>query len=312
MPQKIVEKGSVALANGNALAVAEDYVFVGDDAGVRVVEVSTRSAPEVVGGLDLGGAIKDVALEGDQLVAVSGDEVFVIDVASPAAPSLVGQTEANSIKQLALRGDHAYAAAGSSGSGFAMVDLTDPANPVVTDPFSSRNFVGDDIVIFDDFAFIADRLFVSAIPYVNLEIAGDPRFQGAIDMSQYRDDDCGRVDADGQLAVCPSGDRLYITQYRQLADNQENPPTVEWRQPEPGTQLNADRPYRLRAEASDDVRVAQVDFYANGELVHSDTSRPYTYVHHVPEGAEKIDFRANALDLASNSGSTGQISFNVA
>ncbi|HEX7027691.1 MAG TPA: Ig-like domain-containing protein, partial [Gammaproteobacteria bacterium] len=300
--------GSVAIAGPRSLDVAGGIVYVGGLDGLSVVDVTNPAAPSVINIMLSGGTITSIAIDGDKAAALLGETFVALSLANPQSPIELGRTTVSNARSVDLKGDYAYLAAYTTGH--PAVDMTDPANPTVIDQ-PGFDFVGLDVVVVDNHAFYADQFFVSGIPYVNIVVPDNPIYQGFIDMSQYGDRDCSRIDADDNYAVCISGNRLYITQYRQLQDIAGIPPTVTWQTPAVGSELFQNRPYRIRVDAVDDVRTVLVNFYADDQLVYTDAEAPYSFVHKVPAGATEMVFRAEALDLAGNLGSTGDLTFTV-
>ena len=71
-----------------------------------------------------------VAIEGNRLYAVSGDDFFVFDVSRPLAPRLMGRTNGiGSARQVAVQNGFAYVT--SREYGLWIVDATDPRAPRV-------------------------------------------------------------------------------------------------------------------------------------------------------------------------------------
>jgi len=225
--------------------------------------------------------------------------VSAIGVGVPAAPVLWGSVQVAGAMQVEVKGRHAFVAA-YSGSNYPSIDFSLPANPVVNS--TPQDFVPSDVTIAGEHAFYAEQLFVSAIPIVSIRDPDNPLYQTVIDLSRYGDRDCKGIDADSQFVLCASGNRLYINQYRQQVDLAGLAPLVSIEAPAQGEVLYQGRPYRVQVNAEDDVRVAAVNLYANDVLVHADVTAPYSFVYRIPEGAEGIRFRAEALDLGSNVG----------
>lgn len=107
-----------------------------------------------------------------------------------------------------------------------------------------------------------------------------------------------RLTARYLLALSTSpGYRLNIAKYRDFADAAGIAPVVSV--PSLGT-ARVGRLSNLRADASDDVGVAQVVFNVNGTDVFTDTIAPYELNYLVPAGMTRLDVRARALDYGGN------------
>ena len=77
-----------------------------------------------------------VAIEGNLLYAVSGDDFFVFDVSRPLSPELLGRTRGIGIaRQVAVQGGMAYVTAREYG--LWIVDATDPRAPRIRSRFDT-------------------------------------------------------------------------------------------------------------------------------------------------------------------------------
>ncbi len=83
------------------------------------------------------------------------------------------------------------------------------------------------------------------------------------------------------------------------AQADEAPPTVEITSPADGATFEVGADFEVTATASDDVAIASVDLYVDGQFQQSDNSDPYGWsVVNVPAGT--YEFYAVARDLAGN------------
>lgn len=104
-----------------------------------IYNVSTPSAPQLLGSIDTGGGINEMALNGDYIFAVSNDddkEFIVIDVSNPQAPTeaaslnLGGSGNANSV---AYGNDHVFIGRRYSRyyPELEVINVENPTSPVV-------------------------------------------------------------------------------------------------------------------------------------------------------------------------------------
>lgn len=298
-----------ALGKVNDIALENNRAYVATETqGMAIVDISSPQAMSVMGSVNLGSVVNAVAAEGELAVVVSGSEVITVGVTLASSPIELGRVTVDGAVQVDIKGKHAFVAA-ENGLYYPSVDLTDPVNPVVN--ATPRDFVPRDVVVKGDHAFYADVVFPSAVPIVNILEPNNPLYQALVDMSGFGDYDCNGVDADLSYNYCAARNRLYINQHRELQDISGIAPQITWQQPEIGSELFQNRPYRVSAEVTDDVRVAVVNFYANGELVHTDVTAPYTFVYKVPDGISSLDFRVEALDIGGNQSTTGDINYAI-
>lgn len=96
-----------------------------------------------------------VAIEGNRLYAVSGDDFFVFDVSRPLSPELLGRTRGiGSARQVAVQGGMAYVTAREYG--LWIVDATNPREPRVRSRFDTCELAtGVDVA--GDVCFCAQR-----------------------------------------------------------------------------------------------------------------------------------------------------------
>lgn len=291
------------------LAVVENHVYVADgSSGLVILDISDPAAPSIVGSASLGVDAVGVSVDGGTAVLVGGSQVVTVDVADPANPVVGGATAVSGVQDLAFRNGHAHVAADSS-LRYRVVDAIDPSAPA--NIAGLTNFIPVDVALSGDLAFFAEVFFTSAVPYANIGDPSSPVYQGFIDMSRFGDDDCRGIDVDANYTYCTAGRRLYVSQYRAVSDTEGVPPTVTLTAPVEGSVLQQKRPYRVKAEAVDDVRVAAVTFEVDGEAVSTDTAAPYDFVYKVPADSQGLTLRVTAIDLAGNEGSTAEIPFVV-
>jgi len=145
---------SVALAGpGNGVDVAGSFVYVAVGvAGLQVVDVGNRAAPQVVATLGLPGGAFDVKVDGTRaFVAAGAAGLHVVDVNNPFVPRLLGSVDTpGDALDLRPRGNLVFVADGPSG--LQVVDVTDPAAPriagsVATAPGATGVDVGGSIAI---------------------------------------------------------------------------------------------------------------------------------------------------------------------
>ena len=74
-------------------------------------------------------------------------------------------------------------------------------------------------------------------------------------------------------------EEVAFSQVEKISVKRDQPPSVALNYPSEGARFVAGLPIELRAQATDDVQVARVDFYVNGQLIGSDAGRPYSAVY---------------------------------
>ncbi len=100
-------------------------------------------------------------------------------------------------------------------------------------------------------------------------------------------------------AVSDSGidSKLYIGQFRDWIDEGDIPPTIS-QVVAPSTTVTSGDVIEWSVTATDDVAVASVSFYIDGELVATKVNAPWTHRVRAPSGASQIQLHVVARDYA--------------
>jgi hypothetical protein len=160
---------------------------------VAIVDVSDVDQPTLISTLEIPGTgAPAVAVRGDLACAWSKDGgVVFIDLENPSNPVIVSRLEFEDMNSGYLDLGDGFAAVGWSGV-IRIVDLSDPAHPVVSEEFDSHPWVWP---VFQD-----DVMFVERLSKVRILQRANGRFV-----------EVGSVDpGGGVLDLAVSGDRLYV------------------------------------------------------------------------------------------------------
>jgi hypothetical protein len=119
------------------VAVANNYAYLVGESGLRVVNVSTPTAPVVVGTCNTPGSATAIALAGNYAyVAADSAGLRIIDISNPAAPTLIGGYDTSgSSRNVALAGNYALVA--DLNRGLQMIDVGVPSAPALTGSYDS-------------------------------------------------------------------------------------------------------------------------------------------------------------------------------
>ncbi len=331
---QLVGAASVNGGQGTDVAIANGLAFLAaGNAGLRIFDVSDPEEPDLRGSLNTSGNARGVDVSGD-LVLVADDTsgVQVIDVSDPASPLLVGSTHTRGgnsrAANVVVRERLAYVADGSRATpgGLRVIDFSEPTTPFVAGSTGDA-FGLTGVALERDFAVTSDFLFANAVPIFNVANRS-PVFTSALDFSgapSFRaDQGTGIAVRDGVVFLTavagPSGindngilgdSGLYIGRYLDPESFENIPPTVILTSPEAGTSVLERRLLTVTAEATDDIRVALVEFLVDGEVDHRDFQAPFAHTLTVPAGASDLRLRARALDLADNEGIAEEITVDV-
>jgi hypothetical protein len=123
--------GSDGRGTADAIARSGDTLFAGVGAALLVLDASDETHPVQVAKLEVGQVVHDLVWSGTSTLAASGlDRLFLIDVADPAHPAIVGTfpfTLPGWTSRLAASAGRLYFT--DDGVALHIVDASDPAHP---------------------------------------------------------------------------------------------------------------------------------------------------------------------------------------
>lgn len=134
-----------------ALDVAGDVAYVSRGGRLLILDISTPAAPVLVGKTSpVPTPIVGLAIHGDYAYLAAGESgMWVVDVADPEAPVVIGHWQATApVSQVVVSDNHAYAIAGI----LFVVDISDQAAPHTVGQYVQGV---RDIVINDGIAYLA-------------------------------------------------------------------------------------------------------------------------------------------------------------
>lgn len=124
-------------ANGIIVRDGLAYVSQGGEAStLAVADVTDPKSPVILGRLGASGVPLAFALAGDRAyLASQAVGLQIVDVAHPAAPSLVGAYDQVHARGVAVASNRAYVTTGTCfvGADLVVVDVADPTNPAAVD-----------------------------------------------------------------------------------------------------------------------------------------------------------------------------------
>lgn len=313
--------------DGNALnlAVRGTTLYVANESNLFIADVTNPFSPTAVSVLPLDGLIQGVdvdAQRGLAVVAAGLSGIYVVDVSQPATPVSLGTAFTGDARDVALRGNFAFVADFQNST--TSVDITSPSTPFVLSHILDPNLGGflQDIVLSGSFALAADVVFFNGIPITDISDPSTLRPRAILNFPD-RDDNGMGIAADGAFVYLAAdrtniikflsfGDsRLYIGQFLALSDNRGIPPTAAITPPAPGITVIEGSLLPVTVDAADDIGVAAVNFFANGEPVFKATTKPYQFNLTVPAGSPTLTLSATAADFGGNVGTAQPVVVNV-
>ena len=304
--------GLLDTTDAHDVAVVGATAYVADGtSGLRIVNIDDVDAPTLLGTADTPGTAKGVAVDPVRQLAVIADGstgLQVIDIADPSAPLVIGSynTPGNA-RDVELKGTIAYVA--DYTGGLQAVDLSDPEAPFL------QKSIGDnyltDFAVTGDWSFGADVFRPNAVPIFDVRTPDDPIFRALINFFPLGDHNGTGVDADslylymtGSTSISENAStgstRLYVGQYRFVDDTLGVPPTVSIVSPADGDEVVEGSVIAVEVAADDDIGVAGVTLFADGEIIGTDTGAPYVFDLPIPLDADLMEIQATAIDFGDN------------
>jgi len=259
--------------------VSGNIAVIADGNAIRTVDVSNPASPVGRGSLATTDA-RDLTVEGS--IAYLADftgSLRIVDFSVPATPRLLASTSQSLggiLMDVAKVREFVFGADVFFVNGVPIVNISDPANPVVRArlDFPARDDNGMGIAVDNQYIYLAADRSIQE--------------NGAFGDS-----------------------RLYIGQYVALEDRAGIPPVVSISSPVAGNSFREGSTIPITVQATDDVQVASVDFLVNGNVVFTDTVAPYQFNLTVPSGVTNLTLGATAVDIGGNVGTAANVQVNV-
>jgi hypothetical protein len=211
--------GFVDVPGSTSVDVSGNFAFVAAGSeGLQVVDVAARTAPAVIASLALAGHASDVKVVGSRAFVAAGSAgLHVVDITDPAAPVRLSTIDTpGEAMDVRVYGDRAYVADGSSGlqiisvsqsqiigavqtdgangvdvSGslavvagnrLQIVDVTDPAAPVIVGNLDTLPDTPRDVVVNGTIAYVAD--YTGSMQIVDFGTPNTPTVVGRTNQDQ--------------------------------------------------------------------------------------------------------------------------------
>ncbi len=136
--------------------VEDNLAFVADvTEGVKIIDISDPSNPELIGQYQDGGFPFDLFIEGNLVYfADHGGGLKILDITDPSNPTLIGQyTDGDWSRDIEVIGDLAYVADWEDG--VEILNISDPTQPVKLSEIGAEVF---SLYVFADLVFAAGEI----------------------------------------------------------------------------------------------------------------------------------------------------------
>ncbi len=304
-PANAVIRKQVALTGAaQAVATVNSLVYAGSASGQLAVIDSVNG--EILGTVNLGEAIDEIAVSGDNLYLLT-KTALVIYALWDGGLSELGRTTAEGRvsplefgRKLFVGGNRAYV---GHFTGYAVFDVSNPATPRLqgTPPATQAAIHGmastgsGELVAVTSFSgpsSLAVSLYDDSNPtdvtkfLTSYDTPGSPR---AVAIHN------------GLAYIADSTAGLQVVNYLSY-DNGRTAPTLTLGGSFNGDRVEENKLTRVTANATDDVQIRLVDFYVNGTLVATDGSYPFEQRFVTPRMADQatVKLRVSAIDTGGN------------
>lgn len=148
------------------VAVEGGFAYVADGVnGLRVFNLETPSAPQLIATLATSGSAHGVTLAGDKAyVSDSVTGLHIIDISTPALPVILGSVEMTAYN-CAVEGNYAYVAAGASM--LQVVSVANPSSPSIVGVFNNNYRIVNDVAVSGNYVYLAMDGYVARLNISN-------------------------------------------------------------------------------------------------------------------------------------------------
>jgi hypothetical protein len=255
-------------------------------ANVQFFDLTNEQQPRVLSRVVLStNTYRNVTFSGTRAYVAGDDQIFVVDVSNPAAPTVLGQFD-NTFDRFGFRdvtvlGDLAFIASAEFQSSMSILGVGDPAN------------------IFA----LGGIKFAAFGSYFGTSIAASPELIYTTGSTQRL--------TNGVKGSNEGTSGFYIGRYRTINDSAGVAPQITLEAPVPASNLFEHQLLPIRVSTTDDVGVKSVTFLVDGVAIGHVNAPPYEYAYDVPTGVGTHSVSAIAADFAGNSTTATPVTFNV-
>jgi len=164
-------------SSAKGLLVVGQYAYVVySSRGLQILDISNPSKPILIGGYN-GTSAYDIRISGIYAYIANYNGLLVIDISDPTNPSKVGACDTpGSAKALAISGDFAYIADGTSGLQ-VIENINYPADPFFVGEYDTPNNA-EAVEISGNYAYVADN--ESGLQIFNISNPAKPLLTGKV------------------------------------------------------------------------------------------------------------------------------------
>lgn len=139
---------------GHSIQVVENYAYIAaGNEGVQIIDISTPTAPVIVGSYSTSSLVTGVKAAGAMLLVVDSEGVHILDISTPTAPTSIASYEvSDATGSVSIVGSMAFVSRGTKG--LHVVDVSVPSMPDLLASYDPPGFAHT-IAVVDDFLYVA-------------------------------------------------------------------------------------------------------------------------------------------------------------
>lgn len=196
----LTEVGQFGAGTYVDVAVNGNYAYFATSTGLDVINIGSPDSPAKVSHFRTSGGASYVCDSGNYVYVINGiDELLIVDVSVPSAPSLTGSYQSSGVAGLSVSGNHAYLI--SENGKLEIIDIVTPASPVKDWEYDT-GVVPNDMTVVLDYAYVTYGSTGTANGLMVIDIGNplSPSFLGSCNTT----DTPGRVEVKGNYAYVMS------------------------------------------------------------------------------------------------------------
>jgi len=193
--------GSIEITFAYAVAVVGNYAYAADHNGLKIIDVSDKASPALIGNIYTSVPFGGVAVVDNYAYVADLTGLKIIDVSYKASPVLTGSAAmTGQPRGISVVGNYAYVAGDTPG--LKIIDVSNKAIPILIGSIATSSASG--VTVVDNYAYIADGS--GGLKIIDVGNKASPTLVGNISTSSAS----GVTVIDNYAYVADQGDGLKI------------------------------------------------------------------------------------------------------
>ena len=165
------------LSAPHAIDIKDNYAYIADcHEGLKIIDISNKSNPYIVGSLNTPGHPTDIYIEGNYIYIADGESgLLIIDISNKGNPYIAKNYKiSDQAIIVAIEGNYAYIADGNNL--LSIIDIDNNKDPFAVGDFNLSDNIHD-IVVKDNYVYIANCN--SGLQIMNVKDKANPNIEGS-------------------------------------------------------------------------------------------------------------------------------------